>query len=131
MATTNKMQQPPSSILKRRLCIYGYIKEAQATCNLSNNIPEEIAIVIISFHNSAPDEAIIIDNGTGMIRAGYSGEDAPRIIYPSVVGYPKDDDEQDSNKKIIYIGNEALVKQDELQLKYPMRGYLPHLDVTV
>jgi len=33
--------------------------------------------------------AVVIDNGTGMIKAGISGEDAPRVIFPSVIGKPK------------------------------------------
>ena len=27
---------------------------------------------------------IVIDNGTGYIKAGYSGEDAPKVVLPSV-----------------------------------------------
>ena len=33
--------------------------------------------------------AIIIDNGSGMIRAGCSSEDAPKVAFVSAVGYPK------------------------------------------
>ena len=32
--------------------------------------------------------AIVIDNGSGMIKAGFSGDDAPRSLFPSVVGRP-------------------------------------------
>ena len=31
---------------------------------------------------------IIIDNGSGYIKAGFSGEEGPRIVFPTVVGYP-------------------------------------------
>ena len=33
--------------------------------------------------------AIIIDNGTGMIKAGIAGDVAPRSYFPSLVGSPK------------------------------------------
>ena len=33
--------------------------------------------------------AIILDNGSGMCKAGFAGEDAPRTIFPSLVGRPK------------------------------------------
>ena len=33
--------------------------------------------------------AIIIDNGSGMIKAGIAGDDAPRSFFPSLVGAPK------------------------------------------
>jgi len=32
---------------------------------------------------------VIIDNGTGMIKAGLGGEEAPRGWFPNVVGFPK------------------------------------------
>jgi actin-related protein len=31
-------------------------------------------------------QTIIIDNGSGMIKAGYAGEEAPRAVFPSIVG---------------------------------------------
>jgi actin-related protein len=31
-------------------------------------------------------EYLVIDHGTGFIKAGFSGEDLPRIIIPTVVG---------------------------------------------
>ena len=32
---------------------------------------------------SAP---VVIDNGSGMIKAGFGGDDAPRAVFPSIVG---------------------------------------------
>lgn len=32
---------------------------------------------------------VVIDNGTGSIKAGLSGEDSPSHIIPSVIGIPK------------------------------------------
>lgn len=32
---------------------------------------------------------VVIDNGSGMCKAGISGEDAPRTSFPSIVGQPK------------------------------------------
>jgi actin-related protein len=32
--------------------------------------------------------AIVIDNGSGMCKAGFSGEDAPRAVFPSLIGRP-------------------------------------------
>jgi actin beta/gamma 1 len=34
--------------------------------------------------------AIFIDNGSGMCKAGFAGEDEPRAVFPSVVGRPED-----------------------------------------
>ena len=32
------------------------------------------------------EEHIVIDMGTGYIKAGFSGEDLPRVVIPTVVG---------------------------------------------
>ena len=32
---------------------------------------------------------IIIDNGSGYIKAGFSDEEGPRSVFPAIVGYPK------------------------------------------
>ena len=32
---------------------------------------------------------IILDNGSGMCKAGFAGEDSPRTVFPSLVGRPR------------------------------------------
>ena len=34
-------------------------------------------------------KTIVIDNGSAYIKAGFVGEDAPRAVFPSIVGRPK------------------------------------------
>lgn len=33
--------------------------------------------------------ALVVDNGSGMCKAGFAGDDAPRAIFASVVGRPR------------------------------------------
>jgi len=33
--------------------------------------------------------AVVIDNGSGMCKSGFAGDDAPRAVFPTVVGRPK------------------------------------------
>ena len=33
--------------------------------------------------------AIVIDNGSGVLKAGFAGDDAPRVLCPTVIGTPK------------------------------------------
>lgn len=34
-------------------------------------------------------EGIVIDNGSGLIKAGISGDDSPKSVFPSIIGRPK------------------------------------------
>ena len=56
------------------------------------------------------DEAqtVIIDNGSGMVKAGFAGEEAPRAVFPSIVGRPKHASAmQGAANKDYFIGDEA------------------------
>ena len=34
-------------------------------------------------------QAIVIDSGSGVTRAGFAGDDAPRAVFASVIGTPR------------------------------------------
>ena len=59
-------------------------------------------------------EGIVIDNGSGMIKAGFAGEDAPKSIFPTLVGRTRNKEEK------ISIGEEAQRKRGILRLGYPI-----------
>jgi actin-related protein len=64
---------------------------------------------------------IIIDNGTGFIKAGLSGEKSPKIIFPTCVGYPKYGGGRISlKKKEFYVGYEAESIQGVLKTNNPI-----------
>ena len=33
--------------------------------------------------------ALVVDKGSGMCKAGFAGDDAPRAVFPSIVGRPR------------------------------------------
>ena len=60
---------------------------------------------------------IVVDNGSSLIKAGFSGEEAPKAIFPSIVGRPKNIAALVGvESKDAYVGEYALSKRGILNI---------------
>jgi centractin len=79
--------------------------------------PSPLSLTKADLHNTP----IVIDNGSGTIRAGYAGEDLPKCFFPSFVGRPK-------HPRVLagglegdtFIGNRAQELRGLLKIRYPL-----------
>lgn len=66
--------------------------------------------------------SIVIDNGTGMMKGGIAGEDAPKSCFPTLIGRPSLGTIIGCEDKEVFLGYEAFEKRQILSLSNPLLG---------
>ena len=63
--------------------------------------------------------AMVIDNGSGVCKAGFADDDAPRAAFPSIVGRCNVMPFTESSN--FYVGDQATERRDILTPKHPIK----------
>lgn len=66
-------------------------------------------------------EPIVIDLGSGTLKAGFASDDAPKCLMPMIIGKPKGPGVLvGMDQKDFYCGHEAKSKKNHLNLEFPV-----------
>ena len=66
-----------------------------------------------------PEEmpALVIDAGSGWVKAGFAGDDAPRAVFPTVVGRPRMQNMVGFVQPAAYVGDDAVARRGILHMR--------------
>lgn len=60
--------------------------------------------------------ALVCDNGSGLVKAGFAGDDAPRAVFPSIVGRPR--------HQVRPLGLSRVPSKTQFMKAYPMAVFI-------
>ncbi|KAJ6742671.1 actin [Salix viminalis] len=64
---------------------------------------------------------IVCDNGSGLMKAGFAGEDVPCVVFPNIIGRPRNKHAMVSmGQKDMYFGDEAEARRGVLSISHPI-----------
>ncbi|XP_051951450.1 uncharacterized protein LOC127621768 [Xyrauchen texanus] len=67
--------------------------------------------------------SIVLDTGSGLMKAGFADQDLPTTVFPTVIGHPKYEEIMNGSvDREVYIGHDAQHMRGVLTLKYPIRS---------
>ncbi len=85
----------------------------------------------MAYDDDHEEKAVVIDNGSFLIKTCFAGSDMPRSTFRTIIGRVKSNIAKSplSSKKEHYVGDEALCKKAVLDIRYPIkRGFIENWD---
>ncbi|XP_069329051.1 actin-related protein T3 [Eulemur rufifrons] len=68
---------------------------------------------------------VVIDNGSGVIKAGLAGSREPQFVYPNIMGRAKGYSRAAEGEQELYVGEQAQARRSSLSVSYPVeRGLI-------
>ena len=66
-------------------------------------------------------DTLVIENGSGMTKAGYAEDDGPSAVFPTIVGKPRSQGLMVGMlQRDTCVGNDAFSKRGILSINYPI-----------
>ncbi|EGG24833.1 hypothetical protein DFA_03078 [Cavenderia fasciculata] len=66
-------------------------------------------------------QPLVIDNGSGVMKAGFAGHSSPNVMFPSCIGYSRFPSViLECNQRDSWVGEDAQQRRGVLALKYPL-----------
>jgi actin-related protein len=80
---------------------------------------------VLKLHGEQEEEdpAIVLDLGSFTVKSGFSGDDTPKIVIPTLFGVPRDPGQMiGMDQKDCYTGGEVRAKKHLLRVSEPIKN---------
>ncbi|XP_041951224.1 uncharacterized protein LOC121711587 isoform X4 [Alosa sapidissima] len=100
----------------------GFQSYSLSVCPI-NSSPVGQLIDIHAIEMSLFKTPIVLDTGSGLMKAGFADQSLPTTIFPTVIGVPKYEEVMNGHfERETYIGHDAQHMRGVLALRYPMKN---------
>ncbi|XP_054589716.1 uncharacterized protein [Nothobranchius furzeri] len=66
---------------------------------------------------------VVLDTGSGLMKAGFADQDGPKTVFPNIIGVPKYEEIMNGNPEGgVYVGHDAQHMRGVLALKHPIQN---------